>query len=184
MKRPRRVGLLVGGIILFLSIVTFYGASTWQNQQTRRFFDGFFRAVQTQDPQLTKTYYAGQSLTREYQRQLFTYKLLGWEITRISGQPFPMDMPASGAGSAAVYHQLTATLYYRLPDTLIAPQGPYARVEHPQYGSCARVPVTLAFTYRARERPPWIIQRPDIATGENWVAPFEELEPEFFPGIF
>ena len=176
MKRPRNIGLPVILIVLTLGIFVFIGQSAWQNHQVQQHFNIFFRAVQVKDENLHIYFYPEASMPASYRTHLSKYPLLGWKITKIDGQPFPLDTPEFGPGGSIVYHKLYADMYYRLPDELMEPDGKYQRMKHPEYGECAVVPVALQFAYHARKVRPWIFGVPDFSTGENWVAPFEKLK--------
>ena len=180
MKRQRTVSIMVVMIIVAAAAVAVMVQYRQQNARVRHDFNNFFAAIEQYDLRIVRQPYQVELLDSKYEEQLVKYKLLGWKITKITGQPFPMDVPQIGAGGQAVYNELHAMLYYDLPDTLRAPKGAYRRITHPKIGACAVVPVKLEFAYHGAMVKQLVMPPPGLATDKNWTAPFEKLQHELF----
>jgi len=174
-KRGRRKkGWIIGGIVLLVLAVGLAIPCAVQNYQVQAFFNGYFTAIRQKDRErITKGYLYLLALDQGYVDQLLKYELLGWKITGLTGQPLPRDVP---------HHETnfcSAELYYRLPDRLVQPAGRYRRIDHPRYGACAVVPVTLEYAYWPDFPGHWYIAHPNLLTGRNWAAPFEQPLRQF-----
>lgn len=165
MRIPRQqAGKLIALVIAAL-IIGWLGFKSYdQNRQVNEQFGRLFRAVQDKDTDtLAKLYH--QELPAAYTKQLFKYPLLGWKITRLHEQPWPME--TSGNYNCV----MEAELYFTLPDRLVQPAGKYALRTTGEFAPCAVVPVTLK--YFVDPKAGWVMIAPDLSDGLNWTAPFE-----------
>jgi|GEM_PF-2143717 len=174
MKRRRNIGLIVLLILLLFVAFAAITPSIMQNRNVREFADQFFHAYQTGDKNSLKQYYSVSGLSNVYLELIDHYDLLGWKITRISGQPYPAEARGSLAGGDYTYNTLSADLYYKPVDNLIEPKGRYSRFKHPKYGDCMVVPVIISFSYHPEKKWPWMLKNPNDQTGEEWVLPFDK----------
>lgn len=175
-RQQRKIGIIVLFIIVLVAALTMTGQWMWQNYQVHRSCDIFFKAVQARDAvRVAQQYSSGLGISTKYITQLFKYPLDGWEITNISGQPFPLDTPETGEGGLQ-WNTVSLNLYYALPDNLVQPRGRYRRVKHPKFGECALVPVKVGFAYVPQRSLALVLRDPDLQTGEDWLPPFERLQ--------
>ena len=168
MRRRRKIGKTVTVIAILFFLLMLGAPALVENYQVIRFFNTICENVRDKNRDVfTQYYYKGQLMNYRYLDQLFKYSLCGWKITGIGGQPYPME-------SFNAMNIISADLYYRLPDNLVAPRGKYRKINHPRYGPCAVVPVKIEFAYRTDHDPPWFLPIPEFMTGQNWLAPFEK----------
>lgn len=169
-KQPR-VGVIVGAVVCSLLALSLIVPAVTQNLQVRKFFTGYFTLLRDKDiPRLRTEFFSGRTLLNTYTDQLTKYPLQGWKITRLSGQPYPIESARSSS------EMLYADLYYQLPNGVKLP-GTYRKITHPQYGPCFVVPVTLEYSYHPNEVKELVLEQPDYQTGENWAVPFEKALP-------
>ncbi len=162
---PRMAGKMTALIVFLLIIGVLALSSAQENRAVRAHFDALFRAVQAQDTEQVQTLLNATQIADNYRNQLFQFPLLGWKITRITGQPWPME-------HVRLYNRVTADLYYDLPAQYVAPTGPYQRLQHPLLGECAVVPVTLEFSYK-KELQQWFSRSPEKGSALNWIGPWK-----------
>jgi hypothetical protein len=172
MKRKVHGGAIAALILVLLAAVVLAVPSVQQNQRVRADFTALFTAIQEQDAEkLQAIYEPSTGLDAVYLEQVMRYKLLGWKIERIVGQPWPME----GRGD---YRVLEAELYFDgVPDTLVKPQGDYERRTTSPVGPCVVVPVRLQFAYYNPTGTPGKdsvlnLVPPRYLDGKNWTAPF------------
>jgi len=167
-RRPTRKLAIAGLLALFVIACALGIPSIQQNSQVRRHIEGLFTAIRTKDRDtVINLYHRGvENIPQAYYDQLFRYPLKGWKITRITGQPWPMDRMV---GTRHIY----ADLYYDLPDRLLAPQGKYQPIDHPQYGKCGVVPVDIDEFNTNGE---WRMVLPAMESEQFWLAPYEGKE--------
>ncbi|MHB9131418.1 MAG: hypothetical protein ACYDBB_10050 [Armatimonadota bacterium] len=181
MKRVRQVKLVIGLIVIGLIGCVLAGDSVRQNQVVRKHFSALFKAVQQKDFDTHIEYYTEAAkasgvpvqspLAPAYLQLLEQSTLVGWEITGISGQPYPLNQLDNE------YRMLTANMYYQnLPEQYLQPKGPYKQDFYAKVGmQCVKVPVTLRFIYKEDPHSRvkfWFIVPPVYKTGENWIAPY------------
>jgi hypothetical protein len=179
-KRQRTVSIIAVTVIVAMAIVSVLWQSYQQNAHIRLDFNKFFTALAQRDIGLIRKTYGVMLLNTQYEDQLAKYHLLGWKITGITGQPFPMDLPEIAAGGQEACNTVSAELYYEVPNKLDVPKGKYSQITHPQYGHCLVVPVKLDFTYRGKFVKQLAIPQPTFSSDRNWVVPFKHFEEEFF----
>lgn len=178
MKRRRNTGLIVLFVILAFMAFTVVSQSISQNNKVRQFTDGFLRAYQTRDDHaLREKYYKNQNVSSHYYKLLQDYTLLRWEITRIDGQPYPLNTEGYGTGGNYVYNTIHVDLYYKPVDKLVKPTGRYERVKHPVYGDSMVVPVVITYSYSSRRDPQWFLRPPERDNDTGWLLPFEKPLP-------
>ncbi|MHB9023673.1 MAG: hypothetical protein ACYC7E_05780 [Armatimonadota bacterium] len=157
MKKRFKYGGLLAFIAVMLVVLTVLAVpSIQQNIKIHTYFNDLFQAIQERDRAGVQKFYKAELLPA-YLDQIMQYDLVGWKITGVTGQPWPLDRQAGA-------QYLTAKMYYLLPDTLVAPRGKYKRYTHPLEGPCAVVPVRLMFAEYLRE--------PGYETGKYWTGPF------------
>lgn len=175
MRRRRNTGILVLLIILAFMAFTIITQSVTQNRQVRQFADGFLCAYQRQDRNALQTkYYAALSVDNDYFMLLDKFNLLGWDITRVNGQPYPMNTQGIGPDGSYIFNTVSANLYYQPVAKLVPPKGHYQRIKHPKYGDCMVVPVTISFSYHPNQQPQWLVKSPDPESDASWILPYEK----------
>ncbi|MHB0938269.1 MAG: hypothetical protein ACYDCO_14615 [Armatimonadota bacterium] len=178
MKRRRNTGVLVLLIILAFMAFTIITQSVSQNRRVREFTEGFLRAYQVRNNSLLHDkYYKNQSVSNHYYRLMGTFVLQGWEITRINGQPYPLNTQGLGPGGSYIFNTVDANLYYKPVDKLVKPEGRYERVKHPVHGDSMVVPVSISYSYHPNRDPQWYVKPPEADSAENWMIPFEKPLP-------
>lgn len=160
LRTDRLAVLVIALLIVVLAVIPWWT----QNRRVRDHFNGLFQAMQDQDGKRVNRYYAPTNLSEDYLRQLFKYPLLGWKITKVVGQPFPLE-------GMQEYRGIAADMYFDLPEAVRKRHG-YKEYTHPAYGRCAVVPVAAEYIYIAKDRR-FLLVEPDYASGANWTAPFE-----------
>lgn len=163
-------------LLILLAFVAFatITPSIMQNREVRQFADQLFRAYQTRNEGALERYYSTHGMSGAYKKLLTQYTVLGWKVTRISGQPYPADSRRIAPGGEYRYNTISAELYYKLVDELIEPQGRYSQLKHPKYGDCMVVPVTISYSYHPQQQHQWTLKQPAAETPEEWVLPFEK----------
>jgi len=151
--------------------------SILQNRQVRQFADQLFLNYQDRNTLALQKMYQDKGADTGYFRQLPQYTLLGWKITRISGQPYPADTAGLTLGGDYNYNTISAELYYQPVGKLIKPKGRYTRMKHLKYGDCMVVPVTISYLYHPEQPQPWALKQPDTQSPSEWVLPFEKPLP-------
>jgi len=175
MRRRKNTGILVLLIILAFMAFTIITQSVTQNRQVRQFTNDLLRAYQTRDNNtLRDKYYKDQGVSSYYYQLLNKFTVLGWEITRIDGQPFPVNTQGFGPGGSYIYDTVHVNVYYQPVDKLVQPKGRYQRIKHAKYGDCMVVPVTISYSYHPNHDPEWFIQPPAIDSDAFWVLPYEK----------
>lgn len=167
MKRPRYISVFIAVILLAVLGGRAAYTSSVQNLQVRAHFTQLFTALQHQDKKAVDALYDPIKLTPKEYETFFAYSLLGWKITDITGQPWPMDETRD-------FHTLTADLYYQIPTTGVPAvlKDKYQQITHPEYGPCLVVPVKLQFFYDATSTFGWCIKPPK--DGAGWPCPYVE----------
>lgn len=166
MRRRRNVGPIVALVLIVCASIACIVPSVEQNRLVRAHFNQYFQALHDKNMSAVNRFYHPQTLYAKYYELQLKYPLLGWKITRISGQPWPMDRSQN-------MNTVSIDCYYKLPDRMLKPQGKYEKIVHPKYGPCGLVPVTLEFSYN-QEFTGWYVPRPEYSTGLNWAVPFEK----------
>jgi len=166
MRRQRNVSVIVVSVLVGFFLLK--GLLSWyfENQRVKDGFNKVFTAIQQQRKDDVTMMFYPTTLPEGYFAQVFKYKLLGWKIISISGQPWPMDMPGSTI-------DINVECYYQMPKQM--PKGgahftPTA-ITHPRYGACMKIPYKLSFLVDNLHDGK--ISPPDTRTGENWMGPFE-----------
>ena len=179
MKRRRNTGLFVLLIILAFMAFTVITQSISQNNRVRRFTNSLLRAYQTRDTNsLRDKYYQNQSVSAQYYKLVQSYTLLGWEITHIDGQPYPMNTEGVGTGGSFIYNTVRIDLYYKPVDKFVTPEGRYQRIKHPVYGDSMVVPAVITYSYGSHRDPQWFVKPPEEDdTGTGWLLPFDKPLP-------
>lgn len=170
MRKRRQPWIWLVIVLGIVGVVLVSVVIPWQRQnaEVRAYFDGYFTTIQRKDAQrLRDYYYVEQDLHEPYLRQLFKYELLGWKITRVTGQPFPKEVLRRET------NEIYVDAYYRLPAALLRPTGLYRKITHPRYGACGVVPVKLQFAFWPDFHHGWFIHTPDYMRGTYWACPYE-----------
>ena len=165
-KRKNRLVLVPIIGVLLLAYLLWIKPTIDQNRTVRGYFNMVLTAVQKKDKERINAFYTPSTLPDAYLDQLFTFQLLGWEIKKVGGQPWPMQ-----TGNEDNY--VLIDLYYQLPDTTKETEAKYQTICHPVYGKCIRYIARLGFYYDETNSVKWWLTEPDMKTGKNMMIPWQ-----------
>lgn len=168
MKKKRSLAPIVIPVLIVVGLLFFkiVKPSFDQNQTVNHYLTNLLIAVRERNKSFIDKLYNPYPPRPEYYDRVFKYPLLGWDIKKVGGQPFPMD-------TGTLDNYALVDLYYQLPPSMLKPQGKYQEIQHPLYHKCGLVTVKFAFDYD-REQGRWWLVEPNLSTGENVIAPVEK----------
>jgi len=171
LKRNHRLTAVVVIVILLIFLFfTMVKPSLDQNDELRQFIAAVLITMQRKDIRMLKQAYVGAGLTDDYVDQIKKSSLLGWKIQSIDSQPYPMD-----TGSSKVTVELE--LYYRLPDSMIQPKGPYQVGNFPPYNNCIRYH-TACHLHFERSLGVIMLDAPSTSIGTDLLVPMPREEKQ------
>lgn len=172
MKRRRNVTLIVCAILALIVGGAVFIPAAMQNLLVCSQFANLFTAIKQKDTRMIDAFYRPNVVMAELMNAMLEYDLLGWKITGVTGQPYPMDCMNDK-------HYVYAKMYFQLPDKTdkqkSAVISKYQVINHRRYGRCFVVPVKLEFEFnidRYASKMGWSVTGPSPTSAENWPTPF------------
>lgn len=167
MKQKRKLQTILFTIIVICSIMGFGYPSYVQNKFLYSYFKDFLNTIQQQDKAKVEAYYKDtKNILPIYWTQMFKYKMVGWKINSISGQPWPLDDDLE-------YKKVEINLYYDFKNEKIPENGKI--INHPKYGKVLEISTICRFIPEAQGKNGITISLmlPGQGISTNWLAPYE-----------
>ncbi len=168
MKQKRKLQTILLIIVVLCSIMGFGYPSYVQNKFLYSYFKDLLNAVQQQDKAKVEMYYKDtKNILPVYWDQMFKYRMKGWKIDSISGQPWPLDDDSE-------YKNCEITFYYEFKGNKIPENGKI--INHPKYGSVLEVKTICRFIpeIHGNKGTSISLMLPgQEGSSANWLAPYE-----------
>ncbi len=169
MNQRKKLQAILFSIIAVIAITTFGYPSYIQNKFMYSYFKNLLNAIQQQDKAKVEQYYKDtKNLLPEYWVQMFKYKMVGWNIKSIGGQPWPLD-------DELQYKMVEISLYYDFPTKNDLPVNG-KMISHPKYGNVLEVSTICRFVPKihTKQGTEVILMLPGQGGSfDNWLAPYE-----------
>ncbi len=168
MKQKRKLQRILFSFFILIVLIGFGYPSYVQNKFMYSYFKDLLNAVQQQNKSTVEQYYKDtKNILPEYWNQMFKYRMMGWKINSISGQPWPLDDDLE-------YKKAEISLFYEFKGQKLPKNGTI--VNHPKYGKVVEVSTICRFIpeiHGYNKGTEISLMLPGQGISTNWLAPYE-----------